>query len=173
MSVVRINAMQVPEAAQEGFEARFAARAGMVEGAEGFEHFELLRPADGSDRYLVYTRWRSVEDFERWQESQAFRVGHAAGGIDAAARDRTGGGTRRDLGVRGAPERGAQLTCAECWRSPAEDGRAVSRVQIGHRQQLRRFAQRQHDMAPRDLIGRFRQEVAGRVTAEFQALTGS
>jgi heme-degrading monooxygenase HmoA len=76
MSVVRINAMQVPEAAQEGFEARFAARAGMVEGAEGFEHFELLRPADGSDRYLVYTRWRSVEDFEKWQSSQEFGVGH-------------------------------------------------------------------------------------------------
>ena len=76
MSVVKINAMSVPPAAQEGFEARFAARAGMVEGAEGFEHFELLRPNDGSDRYLVYTRWRTEEDFQRWQESQAFGVGH-------------------------------------------------------------------------------------------------
>lgn len=76
MSVVRINALQVPEAAREGFEQRFAARARMVEEAPGFEHFELLRPVDGSDRYLVYTRWRTEEDFTRWTESQAFGAGH-------------------------------------------------------------------------------------------------
>ena len=70
MSVVRINALQIPEAARESFEQRFAGRAGMVESAEGFEHFELLRPADGGDRYLVYTRWRSEADFKRWTESQ-------------------------------------------------------------------------------------------------------
>jgi heme-degrading monooxygenase HmoA len=76
MSVVRINALNVPEPAREAFEARFASRAGMVEGAEGFEHFELLRPVDGGDRYLVYTRWRTEEDFTRWTESQAFGAGH-------------------------------------------------------------------------------------------------
>ena len=76
MSVVRINALQVPEAARESFEARFANRAGMVESAEGFEHFELLRPVDGGDRYLVYTRWRSEADFKRWTESQEFGEGH-------------------------------------------------------------------------------------------------
>ena len=76
MSVVRINALQIPEAARESFEQRFAGRAGMVESAEGFEHFELLRPADGGDRYLVYTRWRSEADFKRWTESQEFGEGH-------------------------------------------------------------------------------------------------
>ncbi len=77
MSVVRINVLSVPEPAREAFEQRFADRAGMVESAEGFEHFELLRPVDGTDRYLVYTRWRSEEDFERWTKSQAFGAGHA------------------------------------------------------------------------------------------------
>ncbi len=76
MSIVRINALNVPEQAREAFEQRFASRAGMVEGAEGFEHFELLRPVDGGERYLVYTRWRSEEDFTRWTESQAFGAGH-------------------------------------------------------------------------------------------------
>lgn len=76
MSVVRINALQVPEEARAGFEQRFGARAGMVESAEGFEHFELLRPDDGGGRYLVYTRWRSNEDYVRWTESQAFGAGH-------------------------------------------------------------------------------------------------
>ena len=81
MSIVRINALQVPEAARETFEARFANRAGMVESAEGFEHFELLRPTEGSDRYLVYTRWRSEADFEAWTQSMAFNQGHAAAGV--------------------------------------------------------------------------------------------
>ena len=42
---------------------------------EGFEAFELLRPTDDRDTFLVYTRWRSEEDFERWVNSQAFGTG--------------------------------------------------------------------------------------------------
>jgi heme-degrading monooxygenase HmoA len=76
MSVVRINVLTVPESARAALEERFAGRAGMVESAEGFEHFELLRPTEGSDHYLVYTRWRSEADFVRWTESQAFGAGH-------------------------------------------------------------------------------------------------
>jgi heme-degrading monooxygenase HmoA len=44
MSVVKINAVEVPADRAEEFEARFAARAGAVENSEGFEAFELLRP---------------------------------------------------------------------------------------------------------------------------------
>ncbi len=77
MSVVKINVLTVPEAMKDELERRFAGRAGMVENAEGFEGFELLRPADGKDRYLVYTRWRSEEDFQKWTESQSFEKSHA------------------------------------------------------------------------------------------------
>ncbi|XVQ13087.1 antibiotic biosynthesis monooxygenase family protein [Spirillospora sp. CA-255316] len=80
MSVVKINVLTVPEEMRAELERRFAGRAGMVEAADGFEHFELLRPVDGTDRYLVYTRWRSDEDFKRWTESQAFQRGHAQAG---------------------------------------------------------------------------------------------
>jgi heme-degrading monooxygenase HmoA len=76
MSVVVINAVTVPEERRKQFEERFAARAGQVGGAEGFEAFELLRPAAGSDRYLVYTRWRAREDFEAWMGSTRFAAGH-------------------------------------------------------------------------------------------------
>lgn len=76
MSVVVINAVTVPAGAREEFEARFASRAGQVSKAEGFEAFELLRP-DASDRYLVYTRWRTREDFEAWMRSRYFAEGHA------------------------------------------------------------------------------------------------
>ncbi|SDQ38214.1 antibiotic biosynthesis monooxygenase family protein [Thermostaphylospora chromogena] len=77
MSVVKINVLTVPPEMREALERRFSGRAGMVEAADGFEWFELLRPVDGTDRYLVYTRWRSEEDFQRWQSSEAFQAGHA------------------------------------------------------------------------------------------------
>ncbi|WP_283134154.1 antibiotic biosynthesis monooxygenase family protein [Rhizohabitans arisaemae] len=83
-SVVKINVLTVPVEMRQELERRFAGRAGMVESADGFEWFELLRPVAGSDRYLVYTRWRSEEDFERWTQSQGFRKGHAQAAGEAA-----------------------------------------------------------------------------------------
>lgn len=76
-SVVKINVLTVPPEMRTELERRFAGRAGMVESSDGFEWFELLRPLEGTDRYLVYTRWRSEEDFQNWQKSQAFQAGHA------------------------------------------------------------------------------------------------
>jgi heme oxygenase (mycobilin-producing) len=53
MSVVKINVLTVPTEMREHLEQRFAGRAGMVEQADGFEWFELLRPVEGTDTYLV------------------------------------------------------------------------------------------------------------------------
>ena len=53
MSVVKINAITVPDGRGAELEARFAARARAVDGVEGFEGFELLRPVDGETRYFV------------------------------------------------------------------------------------------------------------------------
>jgi heme-degrading monooxygenase HmoA len=83
MSVVVINVLSVPGGDGAVLEERFAGRAGLVDKADGFEGFELLRPVGGTDRYLVYTRWRSEEDFRAWQSSRDFAAGHAQ-----AARDR-------------------------------------------------------------------------------------
>lgn len=83
MSVVKINVLSVPESMRAELERRFAGRAGLVDQADGFEGFELLRPVDGTDRYLVYTRWRSEEDFRRWTESRSFGEGHAQAAADA------------------------------------------------------------------------------------------
>ena len=77
MSVVKINAITVPEGGELQLEARFGSRAHEVEHMEGFEGFELLRPVEGDSRYFVYTRWRSEEDFQRWVNSDEFRRGHA------------------------------------------------------------------------------------------------
>jgi heme-degrading monooxygenase HmoA len=77
VSVVKINAISVPEGAGPELEARFAARARSVEQMPGFEEFQLLRPVEGENRYFVYTRWDSEASFQNWVQSQAFSHGHA------------------------------------------------------------------------------------------------
>ncbi|MFF8320307.1 antibiotic biosynthesis monooxygenase family protein [Streptomyces bobili] len=79
MSIVKINVLTVPEEQRETLEKRFAARAGAVENSDGFEWFELLRPVEGTDTYLVYTRWRSEEDFQNWMSGQG-QAAHRGGG---------------------------------------------------------------------------------------------
>ena len=77
MSVVKINAITVPRERFEEFEQRFAARAGRVSSADGFEAFELLRPNDDREVCLVLTRWRSEADFQAWLHGPDFAAGHA------------------------------------------------------------------------------------------------
>ena len=83
MSVVKINAITVPAERADMMAERFAARAGEVGKSEGFEEFQLLRPADERTTWLVYTRWRDEEAFEAWRSSQAFGTGGAHGGPPA------------------------------------------------------------------------------------------
>ena len=83
MSVVRINAIEVPEGRGAALEERFRNRAREVERTPGFLGFELLRPTGGEARYFVYTRWESEEAYRAWVESSAFRRGHAGGGQSA------------------------------------------------------------------------------------------
>jgi heme-degrading monooxygenase HmoA len=71
MAVVKINAIEVPEDAGPELEKRFAARAGTVDTAPGFLGFELLRPVSGENRYFVYTKWETEEDFQNWANGPA------------------------------------------------------------------------------------------------------
>ena len=77
MSVVKINAITVPRERFAEFEQRFAARAGRVSSAEGFEAFELLRPNDEREVCLGVTRWRSEDDFKACVSGPDFAAGHA------------------------------------------------------------------------------------------------
>ncbi len=79
MSHVVINAITVPPDQHDAMAGRFAKRAGLVEQAEGFERFSLLRPSDGRDVWLVITQWRNEESFQAWLSSSAFGQQHGAG----------------------------------------------------------------------------------------------
>lgn len=85
MSVVKINAIHVPEGAGAELEARFAARAGTVEKSPGFLGFQLLRPTAGESRYFVVTHWESEEAFAAWRDGDA-RAAHSAAPGEAPKR---------------------------------------------------------------------------------------
>ncbi len=74
--MIKINALDVPAEMGEEVARRFGARAGAVDGHDGFEGFELLRPTDGRTTWLVVTRWRDDAAFEAWRSSPSFAHGH-------------------------------------------------------------------------------------------------
>jgi len=76
MTIIKINAITVPADSGDELARRFAARAGAVDDQPGFEGFELLRPTDERNTWLVITRWADDESFQSWVTSSAFGSGH-------------------------------------------------------------------------------------------------
>jgi heme-degrading monooxygenase HmoA len=93
MTVVKINAITVAAGSGDELARRFAARAGAVDSQDGFEGFELLKPADERTTWLVVTRWRDEESFNAWVSSPAFGHGHRS------AAERGGGEAPKPVGV--------------------------------------------------------------------------
>jgi heme-degrading monooxygenase HmoA len=85
VTVIRINAITVPEGSGDELARRFAARAGAVDDQDGFEGFELLKPTDDRTTWLVVTRWRDAAAFDAWVASPAFGHGHRSEGGGATA----------------------------------------------------------------------------------------
>src|ERR1700748_207212 len=92
-TVIKINAITVPEDAGDELAQRFAARAGAVDDQEGVEGFELLKPTDERTTWLVVTRWRDEDAFNAWLSSPAFAHGHRS------QAERSGGDAPRPGGV--------------------------------------------------------------------------
>lgn len=77
MTVIKINAIEVPADSGDALAERFAPRARAMDDVPGCLGFELLRPEDDRTTWLVVTRWENEESFEAWKSSQAFREGHS------------------------------------------------------------------------------------------------
>jgi heme-degrading monooxygenase HmoA len=76
MTIIKINAITVPADGGDELARRFGARAGAVDDQPGFEGFELLKPTDERNTWLVITRWADDESFQAWVSSAAFGQGH-------------------------------------------------------------------------------------------------
>jgi heme oxygenase (mycobilin-producing) len=74
MTVVKINAIEVPQNAGPELEKRFANRLHAVDGQPGFRSFELLRPVAGETRYFVVTHWDDEESFQAWLKGPAMEA---------------------------------------------------------------------------------------------------
>ena len=88
MTVIKINAITVPEGSGDELARRFAARAGAVDDQDGFEGFELFQPTDGRTTWLVVTRWRDEDAFQAWVSSPAFGHGHQGPPVEGSAQAR-------------------------------------------------------------------------------------
>lgn len=110
MTVIKINAITVPQGSGDEVARRFAARAGAVDGQDGFEGFELLRPTDDRTTWLVVTRWRDEQSFAAWVGSPAFAHGHA--GTSGAPPEGAGAGHGGQGAGQGGPPMGL---VAELW----------------------------------------------------------
>ncbi|MBP1968993.1 heme-degrading monooxygenase HmoA [Virgibacillus natechei] len=72
---VVMNNIPVIEDGKAILEERFKNRGNMADKEPGFQAFRFLKPVQG-DTYIVFTQWRSVEDFENWKDSDSFKNAH-------------------------------------------------------------------------------------------------
>ncbi len=87
MSIVKINALEIPPQAGDEIVKRFTARMDSLSDVAGFLGFELLRPtAETETRWFVYTRWTDQAAYEAWRDGDGAKASHAgqAGGQPSA-----------------------------------------------------------------------------------------
>jgi heme-degrading monooxygenase HmoA len=78
MSVVKINALEIPPQAGDEIVKRFTARMSSLSDVAGFEGFELLKPTGETEtRWFVYTRWADQASYEAWRDGDGAGRAHA------------------------------------------------------------------------------------------------
>ena len=60
----------------EAFEETFSQRSGAVDGMDGFIAFQMCKPTQEGDPYVIMTFWESHAHFEAWTTSEEFKQGH-------------------------------------------------------------------------------------------------
>lgn len=100
MTVVKINALEIPPQAGDEIVKRFTARLDGLAEVPGFEGFELLRPTGESEtRWFVYTRWADQASYEGWRDGDGARNSHAATEGEAPQRPVSMGATLLEFEV--------------------------------------------------------------------------
>lgn len=123
MSVVKINALEIPPQAGDEIVKRFTARMNSLADVAGFEGFELLRPTGETEtRWFVYTRWSDQTSYEAWRDGDGARASHAQG----PANESTSGGPNSEADAAQEPRKpvsmGATLLEFEVEVSAAASG---------------------------------------------------
>lgn len=100
MSVVKINALEIPPQAGDEIVKRFTARMNSLTDVAGFEGFELLRPTgDTEPRWFVYTRWSDQASYEAWRDGDGARASHAQPPAGDGPTDAAGDAPRKPVSM--------------------------------------------------------------------------
>ena len=73
--VIVMNRIPVAPGREQDFEKTFAERDRAVDRMPGFIDMQVLRPTEGNI-YVVLTRWKSLDAFKDWTQSEAFISAH-------------------------------------------------------------------------------------------------
>ena len=82
MTFVAINYITCNDDYRARFEELFATRAHAIDRMPGFISFELLKPNEDDNTYLIVSHWEREADFQRWTSSEEFVEGHRRGFAD-------------------------------------------------------------------------------------------
>jgi heme oxygenase (mycobilin-producing) len=74
--IVVMNVVRAVEGRAEDFERAFLTRERLLNQAEGFIGFDLLR-RDKDNEYVVMTKWESKQAFKDWVHSDLFKRAHS------------------------------------------------------------------------------------------------
>ena len=100
MSVVKINALEIPPQAGDEIVKRFTARMTSLADVAGFEGFELLRPTcETETRWFVYTRWSDQASYEAWRDGDGARASHAQSSTEQGDEDGPAESPRRPVSM--------------------------------------------------------------------------
>lgn len=79
-----MNNIPVTDEGKPVFEDRFRQRQNEVDAMPGFQAFRLLRPLKGNT-YVVFTAWKTEQDYNNWKNSDQFKKAHQGAGTKPPA----------------------------------------------------------------------------------------
>lgn len=74
--IVILFTYPVVKGLEQEFEAAFARRPKLVDQHEGFVSFEVLRPTEKNGRYVLMSKWSSMEAYETYLTSREHEQVH-------------------------------------------------------------------------------------------------
>lgn len=75
--IVVTSRIRITAGSADDVAAQYRARLGLADSAPGCLGVEILRHCERRDEFMVYTRWESIADYERYRADPAFRAAHA------------------------------------------------------------------------------------------------
>ena len=74
--IVVTSRIRVSGGDADALATQYRRRLRLAEGMPGCQGIEILRHVERPDEFMVYSRWESEADYERYRQDPAFRAAH-------------------------------------------------------------------------------------------------